>query len=290
MPFSTSRVRWLPLIPAILAASGAVTQDLSALLGQGEVMESALSSYNYLRFQSAACKLLGFNTISRSTSSGPAAFLSGNMIITFLTGISTQVFGHDREGEQLPSWNGAIEGQYSCGMCLEVYHADNMPRINGELTQWDWAMGMPTPFVVMVADSCSDPVCQTSPGYLDLDVFAEAQPVEHGNPRNTAWRAVPCPVGDTPLEILLCTSDTCNAQNPEEGITSFLRDRLANTWSLTVMFRNQCLPLIEVKLANLGVLQYVAGLGYLIPMASKGVQSDGVRWEHRRAGRARAES
>lgn len=256
-----------------------LAQDLPSLF-TGSPVASEFSSYNSLTRQTAACKLQGFDTVSRNTSGAPPMMMNGN--VKFLVGLSTITFGHDKEGaERRPSWSDAVEGQFTCGLCLEVLRVDNMPRIEDELTSWDWSQDMATPFVVAVADSCSDPICQTSPAYLDFDVYSDTQPVDHGNPRNTVVKPVPCPVGDTPLEILFCTSDSCNAQNPEGGVGSFLRDRMAKSWILTAMFRNQRLPLIDVRLENLGEtasLQYVAGLGYLIPMSRQGIVAVPFPW------------
>jgi len=70
------------------------------------------------------------------------------------------------------------EGAAACGMCIEVTKAENMPDIHDELTRWDYAKDIKTPFIAMIFDQCTDPICET--GYLDFDVYDENQPVEKG--------------------------------------------------------------------------------------------------------------
>lgn len=67
-------------------------------------------------------------------------------------------------------------------MCIEVTKVENMPELGDELTTWSSGSNITVPFIAMVFDQCTDPICDES-GYLDFDVYSENQPVEKGNPK-----------------------------------------------------------------------------------------------------------
>lgn len=44
---------------------------------------------------------------------------------------------------------------------------------------WDYNRNISVPFIAMVFDQCTDPICDQT-GYLDFDVYNELQPVFNG--------------------------------------------------------------------------------------------------------------
>lgn len=47
-----------------------------------------------------------------------------------------------------------------CGACLEIYQIDNFYEWNLELTEWNYSMRKHIPFIVLVFDQCTDPICR----------------------------------------------------------------------------------------------------------------------------------
>lgn len=59
------------------------------------------------------------------------------------------------------------QGAAACGMCIEVLAVDNMPSLNDQLTKWDYKKNITVPFIAMIFDQCTDPICEWN-GYLDF--------------------------------------------------------------------------------------------------------------------------
>jgi len=188
------------------------------------------ASYNSMTRQIGYCRMQSFDTVSRETSDSVPMFLDGRVAF----------------GVGLPSRDAQSIEAFTCGMCLNITRVENFYAWNHALTAW----GDPWPpdqwFLVMVFDECQDDVCQ-QPFYLDFDVYAETQPVSHGNPYGVQWTVVPCPVApDETLEYLFCTATTCH-----ESLTSAPGgdERLFGGdvyyWSLTV--RNFIIPMVRVS-------------------------------------------
>lgn len=192
--------------------------------------ESFNGSYNSLTHQVGYCKMQSFDTVSRSTSESVPMFLDGR--VSFGVGISNE--------------NMRTSTGFLCGACLNVTKIENFYEWNNESTEWDYEKPSTKPFVVMVMDQCTDPVCTEN--YLDFDIYNEKQPVRNGNPFSVVWEYIPCPLlrGET-MEYLLCFESSCHVQDSETALT--LGDILKNTftvtyWSLTI--RNFRVPISQV--------------------------------------------
>jgi hypothetical protein len=59
------------------------------------------------------------------------------------------------------------QGAAACGMCIEVTRVDNMPALNDQLTEWNYKKNISVPFIAMIFDQCTDPICEWN-GYLDF--------------------------------------------------------------------------------------------------------------------------
>lgn len=185
------------------------------------------SSYNSLIQQIGFCRMQSFDTISRSTSESVPMFLDGRILM----------------GVGLSDENMKSSDAFLCGACLEVTHVENFYEWNSELTQWGLPIpNSPPPFLVMVMDQCTDPVCTRD--YVDFDIYNPHQPVMNGNPYHVEWNLVPCPVhDDEPPQFLLCTAKTCHVDDPQDAIPTAPAAPL-DYWSLTI--RNTKLPLKQV--------------------------------------------
>lgn len=193
------------------------------------------SSYNSMVKQVGFCRMQSFDTVSRSTSESVPMFLDGRVLM----------------GVGLSNENMKSSDAFLCGACLRVTRVENFYEWNTELTVWGKPVAA-TPFLVMVMDQCTDPVCTRD--YLDFDVYSDQQPVMHGNPYHVEWTLVPCPVTENePLEYLLCTATTCHADDPPNRTVGDVLSRDAEDyWSLTI--RNTRLPLRNVMVEYQGRL------------------------------------
>lgn len=204
-------MRWCILFYSILMAN--------AYTGNG--------SYNSFRRQVGFCKLQGFDTVSRSTSSGPLE--ETNMIGVGLNQIQ---FQHNIS---------------NCGRCLNITKIDNFPEWNHELTQWDASRPTSLPFTAMVMDECYDPIC--GDGFLDFDIYHEKQPVMCGNPRNIEWHFIDCPFRKDDIELLFCLSNTCHEDDPSDrSIADILIDADPFFWSVHV--RRSPIPILSITIAE----------------------------------------
>lgn len=204
------------------------------------------ATYNSLREQVAYCKMQGFDTVSRNTSLGPSLYTSGTVWIG--VGLSHIQF----QGEL-------------CGMCIEVDDAHRLASGNEELTEFNPSKPVTRfPFLAMVFDECTDPICES--GWLDFDVYTPEPPVPAGNPYNVVWKAVPCPVHDAHglllhrMEYLVCFKTTCKKQDDSHTGKTF-----GDVWDPTffgIVIRNARVPIISVKLNQVS-LQYVSGFGWM---------------------------
>lgn len=197
------------------------------------------SSYNSLIQQIGFCRMQSFDTVSRSTSESVPMFLDGRILM----------------GVGLSDVNMKSSDAFLCGACLEVTHVENFYEWNSELTQWGLPIPQsPPPFLVMVMDQCTDPVCTRD--YLDFDIYNPQQPVMNGNPYHVEWSLVPCPVyDDEPIEFLLCTAQTCHVDDPQEVTVGDIIPLIPTStpleyWSLTI--RNTALPLKQVMVEYQG--------------------------------------
>ena len=199
------------------------------------------------------CRMQSFDTQSRSTSTSVPMFMDGR--ISFGVGLS------DINMQEV--------SYFRCGECLQVLGMKPFYSWNKELTKWtestertewtertertEWteraqiADSSFIPFIVMVFDQCTDPICARD--YLDFDIYSALQPVSHGNPTNIEWISVPCPIleGET-IEYLFCLSTSCHVENPEDtNMTLRMRTDPSLTvyyWSLTI--RNTRIPILSV--------------------------------------------
>jgi hypothetical protein len=130
-----------------------------------------------------------------------------------------------------------------CGACLEISGIDHFYDWNFQLTNWNYSAPHGLPFIAMVFDRCTDPICKYN--FLDFDIYHEKQPVAYGNPSHIVWKFIPCPVlANDYIEYLLCTAITCKHD-----------DKLNNTMSniinyshyfFTLAFRNMRIPIYQV--------------------------------------------
>jgi len=184
-------------------------------------------TYNSFIQQVGYCKMQSYDTVSRSTSHSVPMFMDGRVL--FGVGIS------DVDMKETP--------YQLCGMCIEITHVHHFYEWNFELTHWnESASPVHSPFVAMVFDRCPDAICIRH--FLDFDIYHPRQPVFDGNPTQLAWREIPCPVRDHErIEYLLCTSDTCNAQDKDTTVRDII-ERPVYYWTLTI--RNMRYPIAKV--------------------------------------------
>ena len=194
---------------------------LSVVMAQPIINSVNGGSYNSFLNQVGYCKQQSFDTISRSTSSTPPVFQSGNVLLG--VGLSHVQFQRSI---------------VSCGRCLEVVSIDRFYQFHPELTEWYYDKPNYGNFTVIVFDECTDPICES--GFLDFDVYNERQPVAYGNPTNLSWRFVPCPVGkDDKIEFLICLGyDSCQIQNPEGSTVDQLYQKAVKDNWFTLYPRN----------------------------------------------------
>lgn len=186
-------------------------------------------TYNSFIKQIGYCKMQSFLTESRSTSESIEMFKDGR--VKFGVGIS------DIDMQKVD--------YEMCGMCLNITHIDRFYDWNFELTQWDETTvnDIHTPFIAMVFDRCPDEICIHH--FLDFDIYNPLQPVMNGNPQNIEWNFIPCPIKEGEfIEYLICTSDTCNAQNKEMDLIENVIEIPVYFWTIT--FRNMRLPIKQV--------------------------------------------
>jgi len=179
------------------------------------------ATYNAFIQQIGFCRMQSFDTVSRETSNSVPMFMDGRVTVGVgLSDINFQAMQGDT-------------GAFACGMCIEVTKAENSIYH--------------TPFIAMVFDQCTDPICEIN--FLDFDVYTPTLPVSGGNPSAIEWTTVPCPVHEEETwEYLLCLRDTCH-ENDAEGRT--LQDLLREPvyyWSLTL--RNTRWPIQQVAVLD----------------------------------------
>lgn len=206
----------------------------------------ANATYNSLNGQVAYCKMIGFDTVSRSTSEGPSLYTSSDIWIG--VGISDNQF------------NGSI-----CGMCINIHEIINMRNGNNELTMFDNST-ISIPFKAMVFDQCHDQICLKD-GFLDFDVHSMVPPTWQGNPYHVKWTAIDCPVynEDTQslkhrLEYLICNKHSCKIQD----VQNWYGKTLLNIWDpyfFSIIVRNSRIPIVAVNLDG-KPLHYRKGLGW----------------------------
>jgi len=200
-------------------------------------------SYNSMVNQIGFCRMQSFDTQSRSTSTSVSMFMDGR--ISFGVGLS------DMNMQEV--------SYFRCGECLQVLGMKPFYSWNQELTEWtewtertEWTEIADSsspflPFIVMVFDQCTDPICTRD--YLDFDIYSPLQPVSHGNPTNIEWISVPCPIleGET-MEYLFCLSTSCHVEDPEDTNMTLRRMTAPSLtvyyWSLTI--RNTRIPILSV--------------------------------------------
>lgn len=166
------------------------------------VHSSHMGTYNDMKNQTGFCKMTGFNTVSRSTSSGPALFTSGR--VEFGVGLSQYQFG----SLTIPSLYSKSEGALVCGMCINITSISNFPLLNPELNDYE-SINTTSSHIAMIFDQCRDDICTDS--FLDIDVYAD-NIFKNANTYNISWIAIPCPTYENEKqEYLICSSTTCNA-------------------------------------------------------------------------------
>jgi len=177
------------------------------------------ATYNSFREQVGFCRMQSYKTLSRGSSTGCPMFLDGR--VTVGVGLSQDEF----------------RDVSSCGRCLLVTGGKNIWKWDHELVSWETGVPIEYPFVAMVFDQCTDPVCHDR--FLDFDVYSPTQPVERGNPYDLVWEYTDCPVhDDEPLEVLWCFDTACNVPTETLSESSYY-------WSITV--RNSRRPFQEIS-------------------------------------------
>lgn len=211
---------------------------LSMAVVVGQEMEVSVNggSYNSFLKQVGYCKQQSFDTLSRSTSTTPSVFSSGNVL--FGVGLSHVQFQRSIT---------------SCGRCIEVQSIDRFYEFNQELTEWYYDEPNYGNFTVMVFDECTDAICESS--FLDFDVYNEYQPVAYGNPTNLQWRFVPCPVSETDkIEFLFCLGyDSCQIQNAEgRSVKNLYGKSIHDNW-FTLYPRNFRIRITSIKVQGVSL-------------------------------------
>ena len=198
-----------------------------------EVMGSCLEgqgTYNSFIQQVGFCKQQGFDTVSRQTSHAPPVFLDGRVWIG--VGLSNVEFQ---------------DTTASCGRCLNVSAIENFWTLGDDLTTWDYDTPWPSDrsFLAMVMDRCADPICTS--GFLDFDVYDAHQPTRYGNPHGVVWSFVPCPVGNDPIELLVCLGPfSCQVDFPEGRMWEEVWQDALRTGYFSMYVRNTRLPVTGV--------------------------------------------
>jgi hypothetical protein len=216
---------------------------------------SQIGTYNDMKKQTGYCKMTGFKTVSRSTSSGPALFTSGR--VEFGVGMSQYQFG----GLIVPSVNFKTEGQLVCGMCINITKIDNFPILNNELTNYT-KINSTSSHIAMVFDQCDDPICTS--GFLDIDIYVD-DIFHQGFTQNIHWTAIDCPTfPNERREYLLCSDITCNA-NSIQYLNASTFKTLFNPRYIQIVVRNTIRPISSFYLMinNTYVpLNYISASGY----------------------------
>lgn len=178
------------------------------------------ATYNSFINQTGFCRLQSFWTKSRDTSFGPKIFLDGS--VKMGVGLSQRDF---------------IDVS-SCGRCIEIKNGTNIPSFNFQLTQWNEQQDILYPFIVMVFDQCTDPICEKN--FIDFDIYNELQPVSRGNPYNIDWSFIDCPISvGNYIEYLLCIGTFCTKSSSNYKIPQF-----TYYWSITI--RNHRVPIQNI--------------------------------------------
>ena len=193
-----------------------------------------MMTYNSFRGQIGYCMMQSFDTVSRNTSLSVPMFMDGR--ISFGVGLSSRLDDSDHQ-------------PFPCGMCLNITRVHNFFLWNPELTSWIDEWPIDRPFLAMVFDQCTDPIC--TPHFLDIDIYNEIQPVHHGNPHEIYWQAIPCPIhSEEPLEYIICTAQSCHENDDYRDIT--VHPGLVDFWS--VVIRNMRFPLKAVWANDIALL------------------------------------
>jgi hypothetical protein len=160
-------------------------EEIGKDIGKNIEKNRGNGSYNSMVNQIGFCRMQSFDTQSRSTSTSVPMFMDGR--ISFGVGLS--------------DINMKEVSYFRCGECLQVLGMKPFYSWNKELTKWTESTERAQtadsssrflPFIVMVFDQCTDPICTRD--YLDFDIYSALQPVSHGNPTNIEWISVPCPI------------------------------------------------------------------------------------------------
>ena len=116
--------------------------------------------------------------------------------------------------------------------------------------------------IAMVFDQCNDPICTS--GFLDIDVYAD-NIFFKSNTYNISWNAIDCPIYvEEKVEYLVCTVDTCNAQDTKYLNSSTFGD-LFSPYYFSITIRNMKRPINNVAILidnNYKELPYISSSGY----------------------------
>lgn len=159
---------------------------------------------NFALPNSGFCAMQNNKSPSRSQSMGPKLLMRG--LVFSGVGLSQAQFGN---GVSMAEEGINGDGSIACGMCLEV--TAPMVQWNCELTKVVDRTHTMQKVIVIVMDQCIDgwatwsgdgtrPQGNCPTGHLDFDVYSDD--IGHGNMRNVTWRAVDCPTGDLPIEVV----------------------------------------------------------------------------------------
>lgn len=184
-------------------------QDFKCLASRTQVAlgnsDAVGATYNNFALPNTGfCAMQQQNSPGRSQTLGPKLLTQG--LVFSGVGLSQAQFGNG-DSTLAEGVNG--DGAVSCGMCLEV----DVPMVqwNCELTKITNKQPAMQKVIVLVMDQCNDqwtswsadgtkPTGNCVTGHLDFDVYSSD--IGGGNMRNVTWRAVDCPVGHLPIELV----------------------------------------------------------------------------------------
>ena len=214
-----------------------------------EIYYSEIATYNPFLYQTGYCKLQGFNTNSRLSSSSVQMFLDGR--ITLGVGISSKIFDRNITN----NYQGPL-----CNACLNLTMNDN-PLLNFNLNESIYLNEsyVKNNIIAIVMDRCEDKICLDNKNMVDLDVYTSN--IER-NPYNISWNLIECPINNDTIEFLICNSNTCNKNNMKQYISNTTFEETITDYNfITIMPRNVKYPIDTISY-NGTYLEYLVGLGF----------------------------
>jgi hypothetical protein len=193
------------------------------------------ATYNSFREQPGFCFLQGYDTLSRETTGMYSPmFLDGR--VWSGVGLSNAQF------------NNSVK---SCGACIQVKKI-TINEFDSSLTTWSEEPTLQPERIVVVADQCKDPICES--GWLDFDVYSDGFP---DNPKELEWSFVPCPVlPHEDIGLLFCPSESCQRDFSENRtFGQVVEESSRYFWSLYA--HNLKYPLTSVRIDTTNASVYL---------------------------------